>query len=68
VFLIAAADTSSDQPIESLMDRYYKGYASFAPGYGGFQSAFDCSAIQRTFGWTPRYSWRDLEPDQDLAL
>lgn len=57
-FLIAAADTSADRPIEDLMRDYYNGYASFAPGYGGFQSAFDCSKMRCTFGWEPRYSWR----------
>jgi nucleoside-diphosphate-sugar epimerase len=59
VFLIAAADTSSDRPIEELMRDYFNGYASFAPGYGAFQSAFDCAKMRRTFGWEPSRSWRD---------
>lgn len=58
VFLIAAADTSADRPIEELMGAYFDGYASFAPGYGGFQSAFDCGKMRRTFGWEAQQSWR----------
>ena len=58
VFLIAAADTSSDRPIEELMRDYFAGYAAFAPGYGGFQSAFNCAKMQHTFGWQARRSWR----------
>lgn len=58
VFLIAAADTSADRPLEDLMGEYFDGYASFAAGYGSFQSAFDCGKMRRMFGWQPRYSWR----------
>lgn len=58
VFLIAAQDTSMNVPIEDLMRDHYNGYNSFAPGYGGFQSAFDCAKIKRFFGWEARYSWR----------
>ncbi|MCL4544761.1 MAG: NAD(P)-dependent oxidoreductase [Chloroflexi bacterium] len=63
MFLIAAADTSASRPIEELMAEYFDGYHSFAPGYGGFQSAFDCTKMRETFGWQPRYSWRKITPE-----
>lgn len=59
VFLIAAADTCIDVPIQEAVERLYGPGANFAPEHGPYQSAFDCSKIKRTFGWTPQYSWRD---------
>ena len=59
VFLIAAADTCLDTPIQGAVERLYGPGASFAPGHGDFQSVFDCSKIERFFGWTAQYSWRD---------
>lgn len=61
VFLIAAADTCLDIPLREAIERRYGGGATFAPGFGDFQSAFDCSKIERFFGWRPRHSWR-IEP------
>lgn len=58
VFLIAAADTSADQPLRELMATYYDGYDSFAPNHDDFASAFSCQKMERFFGWKPTYSWR----------
>ena len=59
VFLIAAADTSADRPLRELMAEYYDGYDRFAPDHDDFASAFNCSKMERFFGWKPSYSWRD---------
>ncbi|HXF64567.1 MAG TPA: NAD(P)-dependent oxidoreductase [Caldilineaceae bacterium] len=59
VFLIAAADTCLDIPLREAIERRYGTSTTFAPGFGDFQSAFDCSKMARFFGWKPRYSWRD---------
>jgi nucleoside-diphosphate-sugar epimerase len=59
VFLIAAADTSLDVPIREAVAHIHGDKANFAPDHGDFQSVFDCSKIERFFGWKPRYSWRD---------
>lgn len=59
VFLIAAADTCLDVPIREAVARHYGPGANFAPDHGDHQSAFDCSKMQRFFGWTPQHSWRD---------
>ena len=59
VFLIAAADTCLDAPLRAAIERRYGPGAVFAPGFGDFQSAFDCSKIQRAFGWKAQYSWRN---------
>ncbi len=61
VFLIAAADTCLEMPIQEAVERHYgaEAVSRFAEGHGPHQSAFDCGKIERTFGWTPQYSWRD---------
>lgn len=61
VFLIAAADTSADRPLRELMATYYDGYDRFAAEHDDFASAFDCSKMDRFFGWKPSYSWRDTK-------
>jgi nucleoside-diphosphate-sugar epimerase len=61
VFLIAAADTCLDIPIREAIERHYGPGAEYAPGYGDYQSAFDCGKIERFFGWVPQHSWRDQE-------
>jgi UDP-glucose 4-epimerase len=58
VFLIAAADTCLDIPIREAVERHYGPGANFAPEHGNHQSAFDCSKIERFFGWKAKYSWR----------
>ncbi len=59
VCLIAAADTRAKRGLRELMAEYYDGYDSFADDYTDPRSAFDCSRMQRLFGWTPSHSWRD---------
>jgi nucleoside-diphosphate-sugar epimerase len=59
VFLIAAADTCLDTPLRDAVERRYGPGAVFAPGFGDFQSAFDCRKIQRAFGWQAQHSWRN---------
>ena len=59
VFLIAAADTCLDIPIEEAIERHYGPGAPIAPGHGPYQSMFSCKRIEQRLGWTPRYSWRD---------
>ncbi|CAA9241622.1 MAG: UDP-glucose 4-epimerase [uncultured Chloroflexia bacterium] len=60
VFLIAAADTSSDRPLRELMATYYNGYDRFDPAHDDFASAFDCGKMERAFGWKASYSWREI--------
>jgi nucleoside-diphosphate-sugar epimerase len=59
VFLIAAADTCLDTPIQEATLRLYGPGASFAPDHGPFDSVFSCRRIEQRLGWKPRYSWRD---------
>lgn len=59
VFLIAAADTCIDLPIQEAVERHYGPGAKFASDHGPHQSVFDCSKIKEYFGWIPKYSWRD---------
>ncbi len=59
VFLIAAADTCLDTPIQDAIERLYGPGANFAPDHGPFDSAFDCRKIEQRLGWKPRHSWRD---------
>lgn len=59
VFLIAAADTCLDTPIEEAVARLYGPGARFAPEHGPFESVFSCRKIADRLGWRPRHSWRD---------
>lgn len=59
VFLIAAADTCIDVPLGPAIVQRYGVQPNIAPGHREFQSAFDCSKIQRFFGWRAAYSWRN---------
>ncbi len=59
VFLIAAADTCLDTPVQDAIERLYGPGARFAPDYGPFDSAFSCRRIEERLGWKPQHSWRD---------
>jgi UDP-glucose 4-epimerase len=59
VYLIAAADTCLEVPIQEAIQRRYGSGANFASDHGEHQSAFDCRKIERHFGWKPQHSWRD---------
>ncbi|HEV2529920.1 MAG TPA: NAD(P)-dependent oxidoreductase [Thermomicrobiales bacterium] len=62
VFLVAAADTVVDVPLKDLIAEHFpgEGLENLVPdSHGPTQSAFDCSKMERVFGWTPKYSWRD---------
>ena len=61
VFLIAAADTSSDIPLQEAMAARYGADAAarIVTGHDPFASAFDCRKIERVLGWTAKHSWRD---------
>lgn len=59
VFLIAAADTCLDTPIQEAVARLYGAGANFHPDHGPFDSVFSCRKIQARLGWTPQHSWRD---------
>ena len=59
VFLIAAADTCLDTPIEDAVARLYGPGAVFAADHGPFDSVFSCRKIAERLGWKPQYSWRD---------
>ncbi len=59
VFLIAAADTCIEVPIREAVRRRYGRDGSFAEEHGDFQSVFDCSKMERFFGWKPAHSWRE---------
>lgn len=61
VFLIAAADTSLDTPIQQAIERGRGPGANFAPGHGDHQSVFDCRKIERAFGWKAQQSWRNQD-------
>lgn len=60
VFLIAAADTLIDVPLrDALSERFGPdAVARVASDHGAFASAFDCSKIERAFGWRAQQSWR----------
>ena len=60
VFLIAAADTCLDTPIQDAVERHYGAGANFAPDHGPFESVFSCKRIEQRLGWKPQYSWRDM--------
>jgi UDP-glucose 4-epimerase len=59
VFLIAAADTCLDTPVQEAVERLYGPGARFAPDHGPFDSVFSCRRIAERLGWRPRHSWRD---------
>ena len=59
VFGITAADTRAKRGLRELMAEYYDGYDSFAPDHDDFASAWDCSKMERFFGWRPAHSWRE---------
>jgi UDP-glucose 4-epimerase len=59
VFLIAAADTCLDTPVQEAVERLYGAGARFAPDHGPFDSVFSCRRIAERLGWRPRHSWRD---------
>ncbi len=59
VFLIAAADTCLDTPIQDAIGRLYGPGARFAPDHGPFDSVFSCRKIEERLGWKARHSWRD---------
>ena len=59
VFLIAAADTSSDKPLPELMAECYPGYEGLDPGHPPFATVFNCAKIQQRLGWEAAHSWRD---------
>ena len=58
VFLIAAADTCIDIPLEEAVGKRYGSGGSFLPGRNPHDSAFDCRKIERAFGWRAKYGWR----------
>jgi nucleoside-diphosphate-sugar epimerase len=60
VCLIAAADTRAQRGLRDLMAEHYDGYDSFAADYEDPRSAFSSAKMQRLFGWTPTWSWRDV--------
>lgn len=60
VFLVAAADTRLELPIQEALARVHGSRApACAPGHGPHQSLFDCGKMARFFGWRAQYSWRD---------
>jgi UDP-glucose 4-epimerase len=59
VFLIAAADTCLDTPIQEAIERLHGSGARFDPDHGPFDSVFSCRRIEERLGWRPRHSWRD---------
>jgi nucleoside-diphosphate-sugar epimerase len=59
VFLIAAADTCIEVPIREAVKQRYGSEGNFAADHGDFASVFDCSKMERFFGWKPSHSWRD---------
>jgi nucleoside-diphosphate-sugar epimerase len=50
VFLIAAADTCLDTPIQEAVERLYGPGARFAPDHGPFDSVFSCRRIEERLG------------------
>ena len=62
VFLVAAADTVIDTPLQELVATHFPGEgleARITAGHSPTASAFDVGKMKRVFGWVPRYSWRD---------
>lgn len=59
VFLVAAADTCLDVPIQKAFRDRFGEEGPFLDGHGEYDSAFDCSRIREWFGWEAKYSWRN---------
>jgi UDP-glucose 4-epimerase len=59
VFLIAAADTCIEVPIQQAVKDRYGSSGNFAANHPPHKSVFDCTKIKRAFGWEPAHSWRD---------
>jgi UDP-glucose 4-epimerase len=59
VFLIAAADTCLDTPLQEAIERRYGPGANFAPEHGPFDAAFSCRKIEERLGWRAQHSWRN---------
>ena len=61
VFLIAAADTCLDTPLQNALQDHYgnEALALLADGHGEFQSVFNCSKAESVLGWKAAHSWRD---------
>jgi UDP-glucose 4-epimerase len=59
VFLIAAADTCIDVPIQEAFKVRFGVAGNFAPGHSPFKSAFNCGKMKKFFGWEAKHSWRD---------
>jgi nucleoside-diphosphate-sugar epimerase len=59
VFLIAAADTCIDMPIQEAMRKRFGERVNIAMDHPPFKSLVDCSKMKRFFGWEPKHSWRE---------
>lgn len=58
VFLVAAVDHYGTRPLRELMAGYYDGYDAVDPALPDDASAFDCSKMERVFGWRPAHTLR----------
>jgi nucleoside-diphosphate-sugar epimerase len=59
VFLVAAADTCIDRPLPEAIETRYGRTPNVKAGHDPYKSAFDCSKIEKYFGWKAQHSWRD---------
>jgi UDP-glucose 4-epimerase len=59
VFLVAAADTCIEVPIQQAIKDRYGSAGNFAANHPSHKSVFDCGKIKRAFGWEPKHSWRE---------
>ncbi len=56
-FYIAAPNILIDQPIETLLAKYFPGSYPVAAHIRGSASPIDCAKARRILGWKPVYDW-----------
>ena len=60
-FYISAADTLSDFPTQTLIERHYPAHASSAEAFPGYCSLFSWKRAESVIGFRPTRSWREYE-------
>jgi UDP-glucose 4-epimerase len=67
-FYAAAADNGTSVPTRELLREFYGFEGPFEPGFDGFKSVISSRAAQESFGWQPRWTWREWLPSIRPAM
>jgi nucleoside-diphosphate-sugar epimerase len=59
-YFISAADTWTEVDSRKLLADYFPETKRIAPGFSGSASFINFEKARRTFGFCPRYTWRDI--------